>query len=130
MALGAKHSFEMHRGDSRVLTYTVVDQQSTPVVVDITTATIEWELAVQDPAANEPQPKEASTLLAKSVGSGIVITDGPNGEFEVTLASADTTGRKAPADFYHEIQMTLAGLVTTLIRGIITLKREVIDPGA
>jgi hypothetical protein len=127
------HSFTMARGDDRTLTYVVKDQQDTPVVVDITGALIEWTLAKQDPAAaldTDPQPARNSTLKTKSTStSGVTITDGANGEFEVSLASADTVGLSSPGKYYHEIQMTLSGVGTTLVQGIITLKRDIIAPG-
>ena len=60
---------------------------------------------------------------------GITITNGPNGELEIDIDSADTVGQVAPADYYHELQITLGGLVTTLAFGIITLKRDSAAPG-
>ena len=131
MAIGITHSFPMHRGDDRKLTYVVVDQQSPAVVVDITGALIEYAFALQDATASEPQPKAASTVFTKgTVAGGITITDAVNGAFEVIIDSADTVGLKAPLDYYHEIQITLGALVTTLSRGIVTLKREIVAPGA
>lgn len=129
MAINSPHSFEMHRGDNRTLTYTVVDQQTPPVVVDITGAVLGWALARQDPSTTTAQPIPGTTLVTKSVGSGITITDGPNGELEIDIASSDTVGFIAPLEYYHELQMTLGGDVTTLVFGKITLKREIVSPG-
>lgn len=128
MSVGLLHSYEMHRGDDRQLTYTVVDQQDPAVAVDISTATFLWVLANQDQGVLIPQPL-GDILVTKSVGSGIVITDGPNGGVRVDLGSGDTATRLAPADYYHELQMTLGGLVTTLVYGIITLKKDRAAPG-
>lgn len=128
--LGLLHDFEMHRGDDRTLTYTVVDQQSPPQPIDITAATITWILAEQDPTVTaEPQPKKDGILVSKSVSSGITITDAAAGDFEVALDSSDTATRKAPNTYYHEVQIVLGGETTTIVYGIITLKREIIAPG-
>lgn len=127
------HSFPMVRGDSRSLTYVVKDQQTLPVVVDITTATFIWILIEQDVTAalaSDPQPAEGGTPIeTKTESTGVSIDDGPAGEVSVTLNSADTTGQLAPADYYHELQMTLGGKVSTLVRGIISLERDNIAPG-
>ena len=44
MALGTVHSFPMHRGDDRQITFTVVDESD--VAIDITLATFIWTLGV------------------------------------------------------------------------------------
>jgi hypothetical protein len=128
MALGLNHSFDMHRGDDRQLTYDVVDQQTPAIAVDISAATFIWVLANQDASVSTPQPL-GDALVTKEVGTGVVITDGPNGGVRVDLGSGDTAARLAPAEYYHELQMTLGGLVTTLVYGIITLKRDRAEPG-
>ncbi len=128
--LSIVHSFEMNRGDDRQLTYAVVDQQEPAVVIDITGALLEWTLDLQDPTVSEPQPIPGSTIVTKdTTGGGVVITDAVNGAFRVDLGSGDTVALAAPADYYHEVQITLGGLVTTIVRGIITLKRDSISPG-
>lgn len=129
--IGSDHSFDIHRGDDRVLKYQLVNQDTPGIAVDISGALIEWVLVEQDAATTEPQPKNgAVALVSKSTpASGVVITNASEGRFEVTLASADTVTRKAPDIFYHEIQVSLGGLVTTVIFGNITMKRENIAPG-
>jgi hypothetical protein len=128
MSVGLLHSFEMHRGDDRQLTYVIVDQADPAVVVNITGAAFAWVLSNQDGTTPDPQPL-GDALVTKAVASGIVITDGPNGAVRVDLGTGDTTGYLAPADYYHELQMTLGGLVTTVVYGIISLKRDRATPG-
>lgn len=128
MALGTLHSFDMHRGDARVITFVVKDAAG--VVVDITAATLTWALAKQDPESLDPQPKgSASALVTKTIGSGITVTDPVNGAGEIALNSADTIGFKAPGDFYQELQIQLATKPTTIMFGIITLKKDLAAPG-
>lgn len=128
MALGLLHSFDMHRGDDRQLTYTIVDQQDPAQAVNITGAEFVWVLAMQDLSVSTPQPL-GDALVTKTESAGVVITDAPNGGVRVDLGSGDTQGRLAPAYYYHELQMTLGGYVTTLVYGIISLKRDRAEPG-
>ena len=128
MAFATKHNFTIARGDDRTLTYTVKNQAIPPGPVDITAATFIWILSAQDASVSEPQP-QGGALVTKAVGTGVTITDGPAGEVEVDFDSADTVGLRAPLDYYHELQMTLVGAVTTLVYGNITVKRDVASPG-
>lgn len=127
MALGTLFSFDMHRGDDRSITFTVVDEAA--AVVDITAATFIWIFAAQDAGSASPQPRAGSTILTKTEIAGIVIVDAVNGDFRIDIASADTVALRAPVTYYHEVQITLAGKVTTIAFGNITLKREIAAPG-
>lgn len=128
MALGTQFDLEIHRGDDRQITATVVDEAG--VVVDITGAAITYVIVTQDADAAEPQPKRGATpVVTKTVGSGIVITDAVNGAIRIDLGSGDTDGQKAPTTFYHEIQIQLGGFATTVMFGNLTIKRDAIAPG-
>ncbi len=127
MALGTLTTFDMHRGDERSITYTVVDEAG--VAVDVTAATFIWILADQDSSATEPQPRPGSAILTKTEAAGVVIVNGPAGDIRIDIPSADTVGLRAPAVYYHEIQITLAGKPTTIAFGNITLKRDIAAPG-
>jgi len=127
MALGTLFSFDMHRGDDRSITFTVVDEAA--AVVDITAATFIWIFAAQDAGSASPQPRAGSTILTKTESTGVVITDAPNGAIRIDIDSADTVGLQAPKSYYHEVQITLAAKVTTIAFGNITLKREIAAPG-
>lgn len=127
MALGTLHNFDMHRGDTRAITYTVVDEAG--VAVDISVAQFIWILAEQDASTAEPQPRPGSTILTKTEVTGVVIVDAPNGDIRIDIDSTDTVALRAPVTYYHEVQITLAGKVTTIAFGNITIKREIAAPG-
>lgn len=64
-------------------------------------------------------------LITKVIGAGqIVITNGPNGEFEITLASVDTASA-TPGDYFFDIQRTDAGFKSELGIGVLTLLQPV-----
>lgn len=129
MALGTRHDFSMHRGDDRQITFQVVDESQAPF--DITGAALTWIMAEQDlkeAATATPKPK-ATTLVTKTVGSGITITAPATGDLQVDLDSADTVTFKAPLAYYHELQLTVGGFVTTVAFGIITIERDIAAPG-
>ncbi len=129
MALGTLHSFSMHRGDSRKITGTVVDENG--AVIDLTGLTgtaLSWILANRDKNLTNPAPRN-DALVTKTIGSGITITDATGGKVEVALDEADTTARKAPADYYQELQIVLSGETTTVMFGIISLRRDIVVPG-
>ncbi len=126
MALGTLHSFPMHRGDDRLITFTVVDKNL--AAIDIAGAAFLWIFARQNPNCPDPQPL-GGILVSKAVSNGITITDAVAGEGEIALDSADTVGRVAPLDYYQELQITLAGKVTTIMFGIISLSKDIAAPG-
>lgn len=128
MALGTLHTFAMHRGDSRRITFTVVDEAD--VAVDVTGAAMTWVLARSDDdePSSTPAPRGAA-LVTKAIGTGITLTNAVAGEGEVVVDEVDTTGLKAPDDYYHELQVELGGETTTVLFGLIQLKRDIIAPG-
>jgi hypothetical protein len=129
MALGTRFDFDIHRGDSRLITFQVVDEFDVPVNITGTTAT--WIISELDTDApnHVPAPVPGSTFVTKTVGTGITITAPTTGNGQIALASADTTGAYAPVNYYHEMQMVLGGETTTVMFGILGLKRDIIAPG-
>jgi hypothetical protein len=105
--------FTMFSGDSKVLQTSLTDD--TNAVVDITGAEITWQLSrkVTSPA-----------ILTKTVGSGITITNPANGQFEVAIDPVDTADLKG--DYYHEIEMVLNGVVSTVLTGTVTIQPDLI----
>ena len=85
------------RGDSAELVVTVRDKAGN--VVDLTGASIEWELA---------DDIIAPALLTTSSGAGLAVTDAAGGIFTVTLAPAETAALTRGAK-YQEAKMTDAG---------------------
>lgn len=123
MALGNQEDFSMHSGDSRTLEVTVRDEAD--AVVNISAASgadLTWALSKK--ATDTVDPRGAS-LVSKTEGSGIAITDGPNGRCDVTLDPADTADLKGD-DYYHEMQVILSGDTSTVLYGVVTIKGDLI----
>lgn len=108
--------FTMKAGDTRKLDFTILDEE-TGVPLDITTATLSWGFSKrvrQDP------------FVTKTLGSGIQILNGPQGQCRVTILPADTQGRKGR--HYHELEVTeVSGEVTTVASGEMEIE-ETYDP--
>jgi hypothetical protein len=104
----------LHSGDSKILEVTVTD--GTGAAVDLTGATIAWQLA--------KSPGE-SALVSKTIGSGIAVTDAVGGIFEITLDAADTAALSGR--HYHEAEVTdTSGKVSTVLTGAVLIKPELI----
>lgn len=108
-------NFEMFEGDTKDIVVTVTD--SAGAAVDLTGAVIAWQMA--------RTARSATPAVAKSVGSGIVITDAPGGICTISLDSSDTGGLSG--DFYHELEVTDAQAnITTVLSGTVTIKPALI----
>lgn len=110
--------FTMYAGDSKTLVVTAKDEDG--AAVDITDATIRWQLA---------RSVSTTALVTKSIGDGVTITDGSGGVFEVELENADTESLKG--EFYHEAEAILTdGTIATVLSGTATINRTLIKPAA
>jgi hypothetical protein len=127
MPLGTQKDIEIHRGDARTITFIVVDENGT--VVDLAGKTLEWNYSNKSSDAVEPLG-DAILSPNKTVGAGITVTDEPNGEAQVDLASADTVGQRATLEYYHELQVTEGILPVTTMFGVFKLVKELLAPGA
>lgn len=105
-----------------VLAYTLYDDDADPVVLlDVSGATIKWVISHKVSAGN---PGKIPMLAKSTVTGGIVITDGPNGEVEVTVADTDTEFLKG--NYYMELELTdTSGNKTVQSTGILTLLKNV-----
>jgi transcription elongation GreA/GreB family factor len=120
MAIGSEASISMHSGDTRRLEVTVVDEAS--AAVDLTTASsIIWALSKKDADSVAPR---GSSLVSKDIGSGVTVTDAVNGRVDVAIASADTAA--LAGDYYHEIQVTMGGDISTVLYGTVTIVKDLI----
>jgi hypothetical protein len=72
-------NIEIYQGDTRTLVVTVYDLDG--VITPITGSSIKWVVY---------KPSSGAIYISKEVGSGITITDGANGIFEITLDRDDT----------------------------------------
>jgi len=106
-------NFEFIKGQDKSLTVAVVDDAG--AAVNIAGAAIAWVLATD---------LGGTTLVSKSVGSGITITNGPGGIFTVSLAEADTDALDN-GWYYHEAQVEdTSGNKTYVTTGWINLREH------
>lgn len=97
-------NFTMTAGDYKTLVITIKDAEGT--AVNISGATIKWQCG---------RSFGKASTLSKSTSSGIQITDGANGQYTVTLDASDTDSMSGT--YYHESEMTLSGIKTTVLVG-------------
>lgn len=111
--------FSMFQGDTKVLELTVRDADG--VVVDISGASsIRWAMARN---AKMPTPK-----LAKTLGAGIALVGGgTTGRCDITLDPSDTSDL-TPTTYYHETEITISGVVSTVDSGQVTVQQALIKP--
>ncbi len=108
--------FISRSGDDFVIKATTKDKAGT--VVNITGAVIKFGMY--------DGPILGSEKFNKTVGSGIVITDGPNGLYEVTVLPADTAA--LDGRYYHETEMILGGKTRTVMVGTVVVKGDRVNP--
>ena len=113
-------NFSMYRGDTRNLNFTARDDSNN--LVDITGATLRW-------AAKHAVNSTGAAVISKATGgSGITITDGPNGAYTVALLPADTSGLsiEKQIQLVHEVEITDASSnVDTISVGTATILRDI-----
>ncbi len=65
-----------------------------------------------------------TSRISKTVGSGVIISDGPRGELDITLAKADTSSLTVQS-YVWDIKRTDTGNNVVLARGQLILEHEV-----
>lgn len=107
-------NFMMVAGDSKTLVISVKDAEG--VAVNITDATVKWRAA---------RSFGKTAVISKLTDSGIQITDGPNGQFTVTLDPTDTDELKGT--YYHEAEVTFSdGTISTVLSGTMKINPALI----
>ena len=102
-------NFEMFSGDDKNIQFTITDEDN--AASDITGASATWACS---------RRVKTSTLISKTVGSGITIVSGVGGVLLVSLAQADTASLRG--DYYHELEIVdAAGKKTTAAYGTMTV---------
>jgi hypothetical protein len=91
--------------------------------LDLNFATIRWEAFAWPTyklgdAKASGSPSETA-VITKSTGSGITVTDGPGGKFEVALVSADTASLAGM--YHHEAEVVVGGKTYTVLRGLLNV---------
>lgn len=110
----------MHSGDDVGVNVTIRDEAG--AVIDVSSASAFRYQAAEYNADNADRPWHGSAVISKALGSGVTVTDGPNGVVRVTLSSADTASLEGR--FYHELEMTLGGAVSTVMTGLLTIQAD------
>ncbi len=107
-------TLEFFAGDDVILNVTITDA-ATGQPVDITSVDIDFLLKLPD------------VDIAKSVGSGITVTDGPAGQCAITIDAADTsTVMDSGSRSEYEIQITDGGSISTVKLDYLAIKRNII----
>ena len=99
----------VYQGDVVPVIFTITDSNN--AVVDITAATFTWglfKLATETP------------YVTKTLGSGLALSDAPNGKVQLNLVAVDT--RDIQGDWRHELSMTLGGVIEIVATGLLTVK--------
>jgi len=117
MALGTQNDITLHSGDTLVLEVTVKNASAT--AVDLTAATFAWAMSKKSASAVAPQ---GAALLTKALASGITLIDAATGRIDITLDPADT--ESLAGTYYHELQMTDTGVVSTVLYGSVTIVKD------
>jgi hypothetical protein len=104
-------------GEDKILTFTV--RQSDEVTPqDITGWAISWMLK------RDASDVDASAIITKEVGTGVVLTTPASGVCTVTLEDTDTATLPSRL-YYHELKRTDDGFETVLAYGTCHLGRGV-----
>lgn len=100
------YDLEMWRGDDRTYTMTATIGGSP---LNLTGAAMRFtaKLAVEDADA-------AAIIGPLTVGSGITITDAPNGVFTVAIPAAETIGLTEETSTLWDVEITISGVKRTV----------------
>jgi hypothetical protein len=121
MATQSQNITDWFWGEDRIFEFIVKDDAGVPQ--DITAWDFKWEMRSSD---TDPVVK-----LAKTVGSGITITDGPNGRLEVRIFKSDTDpagSGPTPATYRHALARIDNNAWNVLALGNATLSSAAVRP--
>ena len=110
MAVPATQNLTITRGDTETLLLTITTDGVTPL--DITGRVYTCQLR------NSP---DDNAIAAEAVCS---VTNGPNGELSVVFAATETDDLD-PGYLYWDLQENASGVITTIIRGQVTVFADV-----
>lgn len=118
MASYQDFTFEMWRGDTEVFDAAITVGGS-PVNITGCSLTFTAKRSLQDSDAD-------AVFQITTTGGGIVITNGPGGLCEITIASADTSAETQAIRCYCDLQcVDTLGNVSTTATGTLTIKIDV-----
>ena len=103
--------FVLRIGRTRRLEHLAKDGDGNIIDISGLTGTaITWRLSITKGGVN---------LVEHTIGSGITITDGPNGLFEVSISSTDSNLLEDSTIYYWETFMTIGQDTVTVANGYI-----------
>jgi len=113
----------MWANNKRSLVFTIVDSDNGDVALDLTGLTVKWALSRIDSSGAY---LTAPVLEKATGGSGIVLTDAPNGICTVTLDAVDTVDLSGIFHFELEVfDGTPEGVVVAT--GQLTINKNVVN---
>lgn len=119
MAAATGQNFDVPRGDSASVQFTVTNRDGT--TADLTGATVTWAYGPYRIVQNVIVPGHA--LETKTAGDGLVITL-PN-LVAVTIPDEETVGWDQRS-YFHQLKVEVGGNVTTVASGLITVTPELL----
>ena len=114
----AVEDIEIPRGDSTTLVFTIADEEDSSIA-GATARWRAWPALYGVPTTDIPS-------IAKEESDGITITDPDERIVEVDLAAEDTEGLPQ-GEYYHELEIVIAGKVSTVTVGKMLLTPTYID---
>lgn len=112
--MATSFSMTMFAGETRTIEVTLTDQDGLPI--DLTNASITYRAELPTPI-----------VKTSEVGGGITITSPTDGEFEIRLESADTSGIEESCSVPQECRAVLeSGDVVVVFYGNLTVMRGII----
>lgn len=108
-------NFSVYAGDTLTLAMTIYNDQGVPL--NLTGTTVEWTAGKSD---------QGPPVISKATGGrGINLVDPIHGYVEIDLLPADTL-LLTPGDYRHQCEVTLAGVVSTVAAGAMTLLADLV----
>ena len=107
----ASQDFSLYSGDSMQLNASIVDENNAPV--DLTGATIKWVLA-----------NDTATVLSKSIGNGITITNAAQGQCAIAITSVDT--QILSGSYTHAARLINGSESKIVFTGAVTISKAIV----
>ncbi len=113
--MSRKQPLDWFIGEDRTYEFTIYDGNSSgAAVVNITGFAFQWVLL----------DSTRTVLVTKTVGSGIMITDGSNGVLQVAIDDTDTDSLTAATTYYYELKRNDAGSEVVVAYGTVNLRPQ------
>ena len=106
--------FDIYAGEIHSLVVDVFDKNNYDVAIDLTSATVTWLLL-----------SGSTTVLTKTVGSGITLSTTVTGRMTIALSAANSSSLSGA--YTHQARATLSdGTIATIFLGTVTVNPSAI----